>query len=257
MRYTSQNLNEGGKGSIWSCGRAWIYTRNGQRDKIRLEWYFGKHSRSCRLGIDFGEGDGDDGITIALCLPFLFSFYFSVDGLLRCKSVQIGASIHDSALWIKTLSWTNEFSTRDPWYRKGLHFNFPWGMRHYRTEILDPNMNVVFIERSHRLNDFHERLAVAKSVSTVWPYRYVLKSGEVQERTATIHIVRMEWRARWYPIIWRRKVRTCIDVQFSDEVGEGAGSWKGGCIGCGYDMLPGESAADCLFRMERELKFTR
>lgn len=46
-----------------------------------------------------------------------------------------------------------------------------------------------------------------------------------------------------------------IDVQFSDEVGERTGSWKGGTIGCGYNMLPGESPLDTLRRMEAERKF--
>jgi hypothetical protein len=51
-------------------------------------------------------------------------------------------------------------------------------------------------------------------------------------------------------------VRTSIEVGFDDEVGERTGSWKGGTIGCGYDMLPDESAVQCLRRMERERKFT-
>ena len=32
-------------------------------------------------------------------------------------------------------------------------------------------------------------------------------------------------------------------------------SWKGGCTGCSYDMIEGETIKACLGRMERERKF--
>ena len=35
----------------------------------------------------------------------------------------------------------------------------------------------------------------------------------------------------------------------SDEVGEETGSWKGGTIGCGYNLKPGETAEECFDRM--------
>ena len=33
------------------------------------------------------------------------------------------------------------------------------------------------------------------------------------------------------------------------------GTWKGGCIGCNYDLKPGETAEECLKRMKKEHKF--
>ena len=64
----------------------------------------------------------------------------------------------------------------------------------------------------------------------------------------------MTWRVlkRWPIYKWYRK---SINVQFSDETGERTGSWKGGTIGCGYDMLPGETAEQTLRRMEKEREF--
>ena len=38
--------------------------------------------------------------------------------------------------------------------------------------------------------------------------------------------------------------------------GERNGSWKGGVLGCGWDMLKGETPLDTLRRMERERRFT-
>lgn len=84
------------------------------------------------------------------------------------------------------------------------------------------------------------------------PYRYKLRSGKVQRRTATFRVIEQEWRRWWLPykMVWRG-----IDVQFDEEVGERSGSWKGGTVGCGYELLPGETPVQCLRRMERERKF--
>ena len=90
----------------------------------------------------------------------------------------------------------------------------------------------------------------------VHPYRYRLKSGEIQERKATVYIEEREWRWRcfqWLP--YPRMISRCISIEFDGEVGEGTGSWKGGAIGCGYEMLPNETIIGTLKRMESERKF--
>ena len=102
----------------------------------------------------------------------------------------------------------------------------PWGWRHKKHEILTH-------PETH-------------------PFRYVLVRGVVQERRATIQVERRTWTRPWLP--WKQ-VSTYIDVSFNDEVGERSGSWKGGTIGCSYDMKPGETPLDTLRRMERERKF--
>ena len=89
-----------------------------------------------------------------------------------------------------------------------------------------------------------------------YPYTYTLRSGEVQQRTATVskrrHII--TWRA-FKRLGWPRWIKESINIEFSDEVGERSGSWKGGCIGCSYDLRPGESMEQALRRMEAERKF--
>lgn len=112
---------------------------------------------------------------------------------------------------------------RDP--RKFI--NMPWGWTHREHKILTD-------KETH-------------------PYSYTLGSGEVQQRTATINAESRLWTRPWLP--WRRLVRS-INVEFNDEVGERTGSWKGGTLGCGYEMRSNETPLDCLRRMERERKFT-
>jgi hypothetical protein len=88
------------------------------------------------------------------------------------------------------------------------------------------------------------------------PYTYTPRYGATHTVQAAITTEKYEWRMKWLrriPIF--RKIRRCIDVNFEREIGEDVGSWKGGVIGCGYDMLPNETALDTLRRMERERKF--
>jgi hypothetical protein len=87
-------------------------------------------------------------------------------------------------------------------------------------------------------------------------YRYALKDGTVQHRIARVYVERYiarPWLLRWAGLI--EKTRTSINVEFDREVGERTGSWKGGCIGCGWDLKPDETPEQCLRRMEKERKF--
>jgi len=90
-------------------------------------------------------------------------------------------------------------------------------------------------------------------------YKYVCRDGTIQDDIiATYSVEEREWRwkaLRWLP--WPRKVSRCISVEFDKEVGEERGSWKGGTIGCGYEMRVGETPDECLYRMQRERRFSR
>lgn len=136
------------------------------------------------------------------------------------------------------------------WGDKSKRFWFPWMWDHCKTEVMRPDGSWAPYVASYdegrepdgRLTEHH-------------PYTYVLKSGEVQSRTATVHAERRTWRWRMFPWLPFRKVRQSIDVNFDNEVGERTGSWKGGCIGCGWDMKPGETLLQTLRRMEAERTF--
>ena len=90
------------------------------------------------------------------------------------------------------------------------------------------------------------------SESETHAYTYRLRHGEIQEVSATIQAETRTWTRPWIPC---RMVRKSISIEFSAEIGEQAGSWKGGVMGCGYDMLPSESPLDTLRRMERDREF--
>lgn len=66
-----------------------------------------------------------------------------------------------------------------------------------------------------------------------------------QELLATTRIEEREWLFgtgwfKWLSFFCRAKVRRSLDIEFSGETGPEKGSWKGGTIGTGIDMLPGE-----------------
>jgi hypothetical protein len=85
-------------------------------------------------------------------------------------------------------------------------------------------------------------------------YTYTLKSGKVQEVDATCTVEQRVWHRKWLPFL--KLKHKCIDISFSNEVGERSGSWKGGVTGTSYEMLPNETIEQCLRRMEHERKFS-
>jgi hypothetical protein len=110
---------------------------------------------------------------------------------------------------------------------------------------------VFYDSRKEQSWDEEFRLMDERAVS--YPYKYTLKSGEVQERIASVIKEYRIWGRKWFPFLTRE--RNSIWVTFNEEVGERTGSWKGGVTGCGYDLKDGETALECLRRMEKERKF--
>ena len=271
MKTHFQNLNEGKTdgGSILSYGRGWWYPANRE---VKCEWAFGRRATFCHAHINFGADDSNDGVQIAIGLPWLFSVFLTVCGVWRLKrEFEFGIGIHNGAIWLYTGSDPmGGWSKKTPWWDKTHSWSFPWELSHHKTEILEHKSNLpffaeaVYIETSGRgkkKKDAFERMresdAFKETVSETYSYRYVLKNGTIQDRTAKVYVDRMTWRARWWPIIPHQLVRTCINIQFNEEVGEGTVSWKGGCTGCGYEMLYGETPLMALRRMELERKFGR
>lgn len=266
MRIHSQNLNDakGKEGSKFWHGRAWFYKSTTRHDELfHVEWLFGKFARDWALTARFGDGDTDSGLTLHICVPFVFSFYFCLPRFYRCKECQLGISAHNGGIWLHTFNGRNESSSKDPWYLRSHVWYYPWNLDHHLTEILEHRANlpghakVVWMDNRERkfLETYDERKSAEESVSETYGYTYTLKNGDVQHRKAKVFVDRMTWRARWWPFIPISKVQTCISVTFDQEVGEKTGSWKGGCTGCGYEMKSGETPMETLRRMERERKF--
>lgn len=75
--------------------------------------------------------------------------------------------------------------------------------------------------------------------------RFLIEDYDGARIVATTRIEEREWRfgdkwCSWLSLFRRPKVRRSLDISFDKEVGTEKGSWKGGLMGTGIDMLPGE-----------------
>lgn len=271
MRISSQNLNE--KHSVLYHGRAWLRRSKNFNTIASWEWSFGRLVNDISAYITFGPGEDERGIMFHVSVPFLFSIFLTIEiGWIKAIDRRLGFACHNDAFWLYVFDpCMGSISRPDTrkWYQRYYHWNFPWQYDWYSTEVLTQHTRElaksVYMEKSgdrkglgiDSFEQFHLKQKVQKTVEETHDYRYVLKNGTTQNRRATISVGRMTWRMRWYPLLPFSKVSTSIDVSFDSEIGEGCGSYKGGTVGCGYEMKPFETPLECLRRMESERKFGR
>lgn len=118
---------------------------------------------------------------------------------------------------------------------KRFHWFLPWMMwRHIRTSVYDTKGEHFATEDKnvHSLDWMKIRDRVPKE--EFWFEDY---DGEIIK--ATTHIEEREWLrgeswCSFLSVFFRPKIHRTLDIRFS------RGSWKGGTIGHGIDMLPGE-----------------
>lgn len=274
MYFHWQNLNDKPDrqhGSGWRNGRCWWNFRSsGKRPDpdIRLEWFFWTHFFGVSIGIDDEDLTFHVGFLLAaFWLSFSTNFSWirrlapwkilgpTYPDTLVIDEGEIHLKIHDGRVWIKIWG-PGDWDRKDPWWRRGVAISInPFELVHVRHEVLCSYEGDYFWEKFVGLWERGDPAPDHREIIS-YPYRYVLDSGVVQDRTAAVFVDRRAWRPRcfqWTALF--EKGRTCIDVTFNDEVGERTGSWKGGTIGCGQQIRSGESSEQCLRRMERERKF--
>lgn len=264
MHIWTQNLNEkNGQpvGSILFYGRGHVSRKPWKGVKWGAEWRFLHKVRwDCGISFHFGHGESNNGLMLVLKMPWICALYFYVDGVMQPRKEERSFDFTYFDNRLRLSLWSREFEYRsdDPWWIRGIGFDMPWTPIWVYTRIYDHDQKEIVFEenfKARRRDMMKQELAARDAHSRKYPYRYVLKNSDVQECTASVCVEERAWGYKW----WRRpvNVRRSISVNFNAEVGEGTGSWKGGCVGCGYDMLPGESAEQCLRRMEKERTFDR
>lgn len=204
----------------------------------------------------------DNRAHISICICWL-TFYFNLPIYSTwdaCEYPEYGFYYHHHALVL-------EYG-----YEKRKFVWMPWNFEWQRTSKL--NVDGTWLterkgqwkkwKKEHPGYTMNElRAAQEAGKENLWSerhhYKYTTKNCEVQDDIeATISVSQMEWRPRWFQ--WTKlfsKIRKYIDVQFSEEVGNQRGSWKGGVTGCSYIMLPDETPFDTLMRMQKERSFDR
>jgi hypothetical protein len=131
---------------------------------------------------------------------------------------------------------TDDSSTEQRW-----SCFLPWAeWRHVRYETLGLDRQVV--EVIDEKDGFERQLEASKRAPKV---RFSFKDFDGEGIEATTYIDRRTWKrgvkwCRWLSLFWPDRVRESLDIRFSKEVGSRKGSWKGGTLGHGIDLLPGE-----------------
>jgi hypothetical protein len=168
----------------------------------------------------------------------------------ECDSPKWGICYHGQILWIHTGGKGNMDggSTYKTIY-------MPWKYEWVRTSAMRKDGHWENETKGNR-KEFWKKEWEEVLWREFYPYKYVLKSGVVQERIATVTKKQVEHRWNWFkwlPVT--KRVWTSIDISFNDEVGEETGSYKGGVTGCSHELLPNETPLESLRRMEKERKF--
>lgn len=176
-----------------------------------------------RLGRNWYWDEEPREYGFSLCDGFLQFFY----------GIQPGDSSRDQS-WSTHLPWTQwRFVRRSLYDTLGEHF---W------TEPTGRQVP----SGAHWDEQQRQRDAVPKAVFEITDF-------DGKRIKATTHIEEREWRFgtgwfKWLSLFRRPKVRRSLDIEFSEEVGPEKGSWKGGLIGTGIDMLPGDLHEDAFRR---------
>lgn len=229
------------------------------------DWYAGWHT--WHFEITFNECGYDEGwahLSISMLgwynqiqLPFIKSKRFP-DG--DCDGPSYGIAVHNDTFWIYrggngNCGGGSKWWTWDlPWFTSDIY-------RH-EIETKDPETGKIRMIPYKVLNEMKDKNGrwqpIEENPLTNIHYSDFTDKYDGTVLTASFYVEEREWRRKWFH--WTRlgrTVRRSIDIKFSEEVGSRKGSWKGGTVGCGYDLLPGETPEECLKRMERERSFDR
>lgn len=170
--------------------------------------------------------------------PREYGFTIS-DGFLQ---VFLGPQTHDSETtqsWSKFLPWTQ------------------W--RHVRFSLYDLDGNHVWsqFDKDRRLgfSAFEAQLEAEKACPKAV---FAFDDYDGRRIQATTHVQEREWRFgdgwfKWLSWFRKPKIHRSLNLEFSEEVGPGKGSWKGGTVAHSIEMLLGESP-DSAFRRYCDLE---
>lgn len=125
----------------------------------------------------------------------------------------------------------------------------PWTQwRHVRHSLYDLSGNHFWTEPQDRSWSKYsqggwEKYRAAKEACPTADF--LIEDHDGEKITATTMIEEREWRFgtgwfKWLSWFRSKKIRRSLDINFSSETGPEKGSWKGGTMGTGIDMLPGE-----------------
>jgi hypothetical protein len=105
----------------------------------------------------------------------------------ECDPPKWGIAYHDRIFWIHRGGKGN-MNGGNKWWT----FYMPWDLDWVRTSALRKDGSWEHEHRGDRKNFYENKWKDVLWIE-IYPYTYTLKSGEVQERKATIRVEEREW----------------------------------------------------------------
>jgi hypothetical protein len=139
--------------------------------------------------------------------------------------------------------------------------NYPWNYTIVRHDLLYPNGNVYHRNLYKRGRSVGKRKAwyevqeekseCAVRVAEIINLTHETKDGRKQEAKITLRGEEREWRRFGQYISWwsfGKKICRVVDFESNIELGEKAGSWKGGLVGTSCKWLPNDNMEQAFWR---------
>lgn len=231
----------------------------------RIEW---AHRLFQKNGdIRFRGGEIGNRFGFALCLHLDWNTGLHI--LLGWPSIWLKLGIKEKADFdINSKSRAYGFSFSDGntlhlyWGRASKIFWWPFRPHCIRSEYLRADGTWAEIPLRRKWGSPEDKAFTAEREATeavyVEDWFYQTRWCERQSGKARIKVSRgfiLPFALSWLSFLARE--RRYIDITFNREVGTEAGSWKGGCVGCSYQMRKGESPPETFKRMMNERTFDR
>lgn len=167
-----------------------------------------------------------------------------------CDEPTYGIQIHDNTLWIMK-GGNGNMNGGNKWWTWEIPF-FTYKHVRHQVECRDGAMS----DYDKLIRQPEKRIPITENPFVkVYGYYYT-DTYDGTKIPCEFWVEEIEWRPKW--LTWTglfKKVRRYIEVSFSDDVGKDKDTWKGGVIGCSYDIKDGETPLECIQRMEKERKF--
>lgn len=245
----------------------------GEADRYFGPFTYARDSRDYRpFAIMLGSGDGDDypgcrlrlsgfGHTLILALPEVIKpwrrWHEITTEPTRSQMIESGRQAgywdqHETEYGFTAvggaLHWHYGPQTHDSETTKSKCWFFPWRAFRLARHSFYSLDGALFgnLPMSPSYREWQNRWKVEEAIKAACPvaeFEFVDFDGQCL--TASAVIEEMEWAHgegwfKWLSWVRRNKVRRSLKIDFSGETGRRKGSWKGGTIGAGIDMLPGE-----------------
>ncbi len=214
-----------------------IARRWSDRDTYFGPFTFARDSRSFGVILATGNGDNGTGAGLRVHGPG-WTFIVALPSLWRLGR-QYGAYFHDGYLHVRYGPQTMDSDTEKSWC-----WRIPWlAWRHVRHSLYGLRGEWVATSPTCKgMADYDAWRALEEACPSV---SFTFDDFDGERIEAKTRIEEREWRLgegwfHWLSFFRAPRIRRSLDIEFSRETGPKKGSWKGGTIGCGSDMQPGE-----------------